>query len=265
MTEEIVVEQPEAVASLPANGAARDVVIVSASVTPMELLSRALERGADIGILEKLMDLQERHEKNEARKAFDAAMADARGEMPIIVKNRAVDFTSTKGRTNYKYEDLASVAEAVNPVLAKHGLSYRFRTTSPPNAPITVTCILSHRLGYYEENTLEGPRDDSGNKNSIQAIGSTLTYLQRMTLKAALGLAAAADDDGKAAPSTAGDEPITEEQRDELQARAEKAGADLEKFCDYLRVSSLADLTKGEFPRAVAALSAKGAKKNGAR
>jgi hypothetical protein len=168
-------------------------------LTPMEILSSAVDGGADVGTLEKLLDLQQRWERGEARKAFDAAMAEAKASMPAIIKGREVDFTTDKGRTNYRYEDLGSIAAAINPILAQHGLSYRFRTESPPNAPISVTCIISHRLGHSEENTLSAPRDDSGRKNAIQAIGSAVTYLQRYTLKAALGLAASNDDDGRAA------------------------------------------------------------------
>ena len=164
---------------------------------PMAMLARAVAQGWEPERLKQLMDLQERWEKNEARKAFDEAMAAAKAEVPVILKTREVDFTSQKGRTHYFYEDLATIARAVDPILARHGLSYRFRTSSPPNEPVTVTCIVAHRAGHSEENTLPAGRDDSGNKNSIQAIGSTLTYLQRMTLKAALGLAASTDDDGR--------------------------------------------------------------------
>lgn len=162
----------------------------------METLATAVQRGLPIETLNALMDFQERHESFNARKAFDAAMAAAKAELPVIVKNRTVDFTTSKGRTNYKHEDLAAIARAVDPVLARHGLSYRFRTTQD-GATVSVTCIVSHRDGYSEENTLSAGRDDSGNKNSIQGFGSTITYLQRYTLKAALGLAASHDDDGR--------------------------------------------------------------------
>jgi hypothetical protein len=168
-------------------------------VTPMRLLEIATQQGADIEKLSKLMDLQERWEKKVARGAFDEAMAAAKAEIPVIQKKREVDFTSTKGRTHYFYEDLAEIARTVDPILAKHGLSYRFRTSSLPNEPVTVTCIIAHRGGHSEENTLSAGKDESGNKNSIQAVGSTLTYLQRMTLKAALGLAAGKDTDGRGA------------------------------------------------------------------
>ena len=120
-----------------------------------------------------------------------------------------------------------------------------------------MTCIVSHRQGYSEENTLSAGRDESGNKNSIQAIGSTLTYLQRMTLKAALGLAASSDDDGAASSSAM---TITDEQVNTLRDLIEDVGADLPKFVAYLRVESLADLRQSDFKRAVAALEAKRAK-----
>jgi len=169
------------------------------AVTPMRLLEIAMQQDADIDKLKQLMDLQERWEKNVARKAFDAAVSAAKSEIPVIFKNREVDFTSQKGRTNYRYEDFAEVARVVDPILAKHGLSYRFRTSSKPGEPIIVACILAHRDGHSEETTLDAARDDSGNKNGIQAIGSTITYLQRYTLKAALGLAASADSDAREA------------------------------------------------------------------
>ena len=216
--------------------------------TPMELLARALERGADLSMVEKLMDLSERHDKGQARKAFDAAVADAKAKIPVIIKNR-------KGH-NSKYADLGAFAAAVNPVLAEYGLSYRYRSEQE-GASIRVTCVLSHRDGHAEETTLSGGADNTGNKNSIQAIASTLTYLQRYTLKLALGLAdSEGDDDGKAA---GGDEAISEDQLKELQALASKANADLEKLCAYFKIEALPDLRASQFQNAKAALQAKAA------
>lgn len=214
--------------------------------TPMEMLSRALERGADITVLEKLMDLQDRHTKTQARKAFDAAVADAKAEIPTIKKNR-------QGHNNKRYADMAAFARAVDPVLAKFGLSYRFRTAQ--NSAITVTCILSHRDGHSEETTLSGGPDTSGNKNSIQAIGSTLTYLQRYSLCAMLGLAASEDDDD--GQSAAGDDPITPEQLKALQTLVDESGTDIAKFCDYLRIEALPDLRQSQFENARVALAVK--------
>lgn len=225
-----------------------------AVMTPMDMIQRAVESGADIEMLEKLMGLQERWEASNARKAFDEAMSAAKAEIPTITKNREVDFTSTKGRTHYRYEDLGGIAKTVAPILAKHGLSYRYRATSNVNEPVTVTCVVSHRGGHAEEITLSAGRDESGNKNSIQAVGSTITYLQRMTLKAALGLAVSNDDDGKSAEAL---DAISLEQVEELVALADEVGADKEAFARYFKVAGFADITVKDFPRAVAALNKK--------
>lgn len=228
----------------------------STALTPMDMLSRAVSQGANIDMIEKLMSLHERWEANQARKAFDAAIAAAKAEIPVIQKNREVDFTSAKGRTNYRHEDLGEIARTVDPVLARHGLAYRFRVSSEPNEPVTVTCVVSHRDGHFEETTLRGGRDDSGNKNAIQQIGSTISYLQRYTLKSALGLAASKDDDGHASGGDFGD-TISAEQVHELLEIAAEVGANVEKFAAYLKVRSLPDLPVKRFDEAKRALEAK--------
>lgn len=230
------------------------------ALTPMDMVGRAVASGASIEVVEKLMALHERWEANQGRKAFDEAMSAAKAEIPVIFKSREVDFTSSKGRTHYRYEDLAEIAKTVNPILGKHGLSYRFRTTSPANEPVTVTCIVSHRLGYSEENTLSAGRDESGNKNSIQAIGSTLTYLQRMTLKAALGLAASADDDGRGSSSDDDGDLISAEQRDAILSLIDEVGGSADVFCKYFKIDAIAALPASQYARAVKALEAKRAK-----
>lgn len=168
-----------------------------ASATPMQLVERAMAVG-NLDLVEKFMALQERWEANQARKAFVAAISAAKAEIKPILKKQEVDFTSTRGRTNYEHEGLADIAEHVDPILAKNGLSYRYRPKQDAKI-LTITCIVEHRDGHAEETTLFGANDESGNKNAIQSVGSTATYLQRYTLKLALGLAAAKDDDGRGA------------------------------------------------------------------
>lgn len=226
-------------------------------ITPMAMISHAVANGASIEAIEKLMALHERIEAAQARKAFDAALSAAKSEIPVILKNKLVDYASTDGksRTIYRHEDLGEIARTVDPILAKHGLSYRFKTISEINQPISVTCIVSHRDGHSETNTLTGPRDDSGKKNALQQMGSTISYLQRYTLKAALGLAAAADDDGRA--SDGGPETLTDEQVGELVELMDSVGAHKGRFLQHLRVETLADLPASRFDEAVAALNAK--------
>jgi hypothetical protein len=228
--------------SLPAENVIRETHVPAALVTmtPMDMLARAVQSGADLDMIEKLMNLQERWESSNARKAFDEAVAAAKAEIPVIVKNASSH--------NSKYADFAAIARAVDPVLSKHGIRYRFRTQQTEKS-ISVTCVLTHKDGHAEENTLTGPVDATVGKNPIQAIGSTLTYLQRYSLVQALGLAASNDDDGAAT--------ISLEQTEQLLALADEVEADKEAFCRYFKVDGIAQLKAKDFDRAIAALNKK--------
>lgn len=232
-------------------------------LTPLDMLNRAVETGANIEVLERLMALHERYEAAQAKKAFSAAVAAAKGEIPAIFRNRGVDFTTAKGRTNYRYEDFAGVAQVVDPILNKHGLSYRFRSAQE-NGRVRVTCVLSHRDGYSEETTLEAAEDHSGNKNSVQAIGSSATYLQRYTLKLALGLATTNDDDGKSS-GKAEDDYVTDEQADAITALLTETQANVGAFLQTFRVECVADLRKSQYADAHGALLRKKSKQGAAQ
>lgn len=172
------------------------------AITPMQMLSMAVEQGADLDKLQKLMDLQERWEKNEARKAFVAAMTAFKKTPPKIVKNKDVFHKET---FMYKHATLDNVADIIIAALSEVGISHSWHTEQGDGGKISVTCVLTHELGHSERTTLSAGADQSGAKNSIQAIGSTVTYLERYTLLAATGIAVGNTDSdgadaGKAAP-----------------------------------------------------------------
>jgi len=217
----------------------------AALLTPPEMLSSALERGMSIEVITRLMDLSDRYQATQARRAFDEAISDAKSRIPVIPK-------SSKGHNDKRYADFAAIARVVDPIISEVGLSYRFRTTQTDR--ISVTCVLSHKAGHSEETTLSGPADASGSKNAIQAIGSTLTYLQRYTLVQALGLAASDDDDGKVAGSG---ETITEEQVAILRELLEATGSDHQRFLAFVRRDHLADIAADKFAGLVAMLKRK--------
>jgi hypothetical protein len=174
------------------------------SLTPVELIRMAVNNNASIDQLTKLMDLQERWERREAKKAYDAAMKAFKAAAPRITKNSRVNFTTAKGTTDYRHATLDHVCDVVIGALAKVGITHRWKI-SQAGEWFTVTCVLTHELGHSEETSLPGCADNSGNKNSIQAVGSTVTYLQRYTLLAATGLATSnSDDDGRGAAEPEG-------------------------------------------------------------
>lgn len=236
MTDEIEIAAVEVIDNQPAEKLPQVQPVAS---TPLALLDRATASGASVETLERLMALYERDMANKAKAAFDAAIAAAKSELPTIVKNREVDFTTQKGRTAYRFEDLHQIASQVDPVLARYGLSYRFRTEQN-GQNVTVICIISHRDGYSETTSLSAGADQSGNKNSIQAVGSTVTYLQRYTLKSALGLAVANDTDGVIED----DEPelISAKEAAEIRELIAKAGSKEADVVAFFKSETLEDI-----------------------
>ncbi len=171
-------------------------IVPAANATPMQMIASAVQNGADMDKLEKLMELQERWESNEARKAYNVAMNDFKKSVPDIIKNKKVGF----GNTKYKHATLSHVCDVISETMSAHGLSHSWEPQQTEKE-IIVTCIIKHALGHSERTTLSGPKDTSGAKNAIQAIGSTVTYLQRYTLLAAVGMAARDTDDDANTPT----------------------------------------------------------------
>lgn len=233
-------------------------VEVPATLTPMQMAYQLIQNGAELGSVKEMLAMSRELAADQARRAFDAALSAAKAEIPPILKNRVVDFTSAKGRTNYRHEDMGEIARTVDPILARHGLSYRFRTEQENGGAIKVTCVVAHRDGHAEENALTAGRDESGNKNNIQAVGSTITYLQRYTLKAALGLAASNDDDGRKHGQAEEDNDLVNiEQRDELLKLIADTSTDVSLFCKYYKIEAVPDLPASKFASAKKRLAEK--------
>jgi len=227
----------------------------TASVTPPQMLQLAIEKGADVAMLERLMALQERWEANEARKAFVQALSAFKAAPPTVMKNRRAGFDSRKtgDRTEYEYATLDQVCALIGAALSRYGLSYRWETAQG-DGKIRVACILTHAMGHTERTELEAGADMSGSKNAIQAIGSTVTYLERYTLLAATGLAAKGQDDDAGA---AGFDFITDEQKAALVALIRETGADTKKFLAYIDAPSVDEIPAARFENAKAALERK--------
>ena len=141
--------------------------------SPAMIISEAIAKGADLEKLKGLMELQERYEANEARKAYHVAMSNFKTDPPVIEKDKEVSY----GNTRYNHATLANVTAKIGAALAKHGLSASW-PFKQHDGVISVTCKITHVKGHSEETTLTAPADTSGSKNAIQAIGSTISYLE---------------------------------------------------------------------------------------
>lgn len=174
--------------------------------SPAMLLQMAVQQNFDIDKLKQLMDLQERWDAKQAKKAFVEALSKFQTKVPILKKTKTARINSQNGASySYRYSDLGTITSQIKNALNECGLSYRWEFDEN-GGKMKVTCIITHIEGHEATTTMEAAADASGGKNAIQQKGSTHTYLQRYTLIGALGLSTADDDiDGYA-----GKQPVDE-------------------------------------------------------
>lgn len=221
-----------------------------AVATPATLVQMAIESGADLDRLEKLMSMQLTWEANEAKKAYTAAMSSFSADCPTIDKTETVAFSGTK----YTHASLAGTLNQIRGLMSENGLSHSWKTAQE-NSGITVTCCVQHINGHQECTSITAPPDGSGKKNQIQQIASTITYLERYTLFAILGLASATQDDDavNAVPVAR----ITANQAADIAALITEVGADKSKFLSWLKIDAITDLPEQQLSMAIDSLNRK--------
>lgn len=233
-----------------------------ADLTPMQMLQMVVQQGADPAKMSQMMDLADRWEKKQAEKSFIAAMAEFKVEAPSIIKSKSVGY-ATKGTNassvSYKHSTLADVCDGAVSQMAKYGFSHSWKLDQSKSPLIKVTCVLTHRDGHSEERSLEAGPDTTGSKNSIQAVASTVTYLERYTLLAVLGLASKdQDDDARGAGEAP--ELLSEEQVANIKAMLTEINADMSKFLQWAQVSEISQILAKNYKAVVREIERKRAK-----
>jgi len=159
----------------------------------------AIEKG-NIDTVERMVALKERWEAGEAKKAFHQSMAKFQKERPPLKRTKEVKHNNV---LIYKYCPMDEMEETIKETLFDCGLSYRFSNVVNEEKQAGTRCTVTHILGHSEYTELFADSDQSGNKNSIQGIGSRNSYLERYSLKAILSLSSAdEDDDGQGSGDT---------------------------------------------------------------
>jgi hypothetical protein len=219
---------------------------------------------------DRLRFLIAEHEKLVARQArleYFASKAAMGPEMPIIEKKGAITYESRKtGKLrNTPYELWEDVVEIITPVLSKHGFSLDHKAwTEPPEAPdgkIKVTTYLNHVGGHWEETSFSAPPDASGEKNLIQQIKSTISYLKRTNAGLLTNFAARGEDnDGAEGAKEAGGATLSDEQIKELEANIKAVKLDRASFLVKYKIKEVSELAANKFQIAMRDVAAYGRK-----
>ena len=175
-----------------------------------------------------------------------SALCNAQGQMGGAVKDSANPFFKSS------YADLTSVIKAVKQPFADNGLSYTQFPVSNENG-VGVSTRLMHISGQWLEMEYTLPTV----KKDPQASGSAITYARRYALQSIAGIPTA-DDDAESAMLRGDDKKIiSDDQIIAIKKLIDESGADVDKFCKWLKVRSVDQILAVHYDRAVAALEAK--------
>ena len=179
------------------------------STAIIQVIERAaLNPDVDIDKMERLLQMQERVMDRQAMMAYSAAMAAMQTELPSIEE---------RGQTNNGcYATLEDIVDTVRPILQKHGFAVSFRIQTQERG-IQVTGVLMHKDGHREETSMLLPADMSGNKNAVQAFGSSTSYGKRYVLCALLNITTRGQDDNGQTSTRAAVKRVTAFQAGQIQ------------------------------------------------
>jgi hypothetical protein len=192
-------------------GDAEAMVLRSSNVDSMlpTLMAAAVEQGPEgVTVLQELVKLKQQVDREEARKAWFAAVARFQGECPEL-------FKSKQGRFG-PYAPLGRTLALARPHLAPNGLSATWVTRRYPDDPMPYkVCRLAHKLGHIEESECPIIVDEAAGRradgvdtlNAMQRYGIADSYAERYSFEAVAGLAGIDDEDGSPAASAGPPEP----------------------------------------------------------
>lgn len=133
----------------------------------------------------------------------------------------------TKGY-NYKYATLDQVVEILRNTLPKYGLCYMQNPIPAAEGQVSVQTIVGHESGEHISSVLTMPMVTTGQNNSAQNYGGTLTYIRRYALTSVFGIESESDDDARGVDppkktadlrSAASDEPKKTEKKTKLPSQ----------------------------------------------
>jgi len=169
-----------------------DIAPVKQSDSVLAVISRAAtDPNVDIGKMERLLDMQERVLTRNAEMAFYAAMSELQDAMPTIKKEGEI---KVGGQVRSRYARFEDILGQPKPLLKQYGFSVAFKSNFV-DGQLEITGTLSHREGHHESTTMRLPFDESGSKNNVQAIGSSVSYGKRYVYCMLLNINITEDDD----------------------------------------------------------------------
>lgn len=180
---------PETVEAKPVEALVRQEQHQTTALTPAQMLSIAVQQGADTQKLKELMDLQDRYEAKQARLAYSNAIVQFQAMCPVVIR------TGMNTRFGNQYPQWSTAHPQIKQALDTAQLGTTHSIRQDDKGVITVIGQVRHGpSGHVEEMDISAPPDRLASKdgkavrNEVQSIKSTITYLEWLTMECLLGL-----------------------------------------------------------------------------
>lgn len=224
-----------------------ETALMTRDENPMAMVRLMVEKGSDPDQLGKMMELAEKWQANQARRAFTDAMAAVQADMPTVVRD------ACNSHTGSRYAKLETVMRQCKPVCAAHGLTVSFSEGEHPREGwVRIIAQVRHTDGHVEVYHRDGPMDNKGPKggdvkSELHGVASTVTYLSRHLFCGIFNVTIADSD-------TDGNQPgamVNEQQAVEIEQLLEQAGANVDRFKDWAGgIATIAELPMARFTAA---------------
>lgn len=228
------------------------------STAPAEMIRLAIEKGdVDMDKLEKLLELQQTWETNQAKKSYTIAFSEVQKNVTAVVK------TQKNTQTNSTYARLEDVIDNVKPIYTEQGFSVIFYESDSPNQEQMRICAdVLHSSGHKETYHYDIPLDGIGikgnaNMTKIHAKASSVSYGRRY-LMCMIWNIPTTDNDAQGI----GVEFITPEQVTEIEGELKKIDTHIDAFLGFLDVDALEKIPSTKFTQAMSVITARKEKLN---
>ena len=199
----------------------------------------------------------ERLKAEEAELAYNAAKGRILRKLARIkiVKNRSVLYEIEKGKPQkgtykaFKYAPLEEIDKHLRPLLAEEDMDLSYSDEPREGGDILIRGRLGHLPGgHYEDSLMPAPPDTTGGKSTVQAVGSTNSFLRRYVACNIFNIVVVGDDDN----GTGGTIDGTQIKTILDLAKKAKVGP---KFLKYMKAQSVAEA--GSLEAAIATIAAR--------
>lgn len=165
----------------------------------------------------------------------------------IKIQSEVTNIAKDTQGFGYKYAKLDSVLDMLRPIFNKHGVLIWQDVSSEDGEMVRITTSFIHESGEKKEQILSYPIPSLAKMNSMQNLGSAISYLRRYCLMTMIGIAGTEDDDGKSGGDYIDSHKASHKaQRTEHHQYSEKVENDENKTSNIMALNNLLAVHGGD-------------------